>query len=98
MKIGKKIISLLLVAALILSLSACGQRGNVPPERTVDYDFSYGLKPADGKNELTKISENDRFILYANLKRGEAAVEDKKTGRTWEKTRQEMPRASIRLR
>lgn len=83
MKIGKKIISLLLGAALILSLSACGQRGNVPPERTVDYDFSYGLKPADGKNELTKISENDRFILYANLKRGEAAVEDKKTGRTW---------------
>lgn len=83
MKIGKKIISLLLVAALVLSLSACGQKKNVPPERTADYDFSYGLKPADGKNELTKISENDRFILYANLKRGEAAVEDKKTGRTW---------------
>ena len=83
MRIIKRIAALLLAAVLTLSLTACGQKKNVQPERTKDYDFSYGLQPAGGKNELTKISENDRFILYANLKRGEAAVEDKKTGRTW---------------
>ena len=76
MRIIKRIVSLLLCAVLVLSLTACGQKKTVQPERTEDYDFSYGLQPAGGKNELTRISENDRFVLYANLKRGEAAVED----------------------
>ena len=84
MKMFKRIFSLLLAISCVLSLSSCGRKKNVQPERSTDYDFSYGLQPAGGKNELTKISENDRFVLYANLKRGEAAVEDKQTCRTWQ--------------
>ncbi|MBP5295208.1 MAG: hypothetical protein J6Y95_05755, partial [Lachnospiraceae bacterium] len=82
-KFLRKALVLLLSAVMILSLASCAKTPAVHPEREERMDLSDGFFLAGGKDELTKISENGRFILYANLRFGEVAVEDKENGKTW---------------
>lgn len=65
------------------ALTGCGRQASRIPQREIIRDFSQGFVAASETDELTRIQENDRFVLYANLKNGEAAVEDKKQGYTW---------------
>lgn len=80
---GKRILCLLLLTALVCGLTAgCGASGVTTPENR-NYQITGTAAPASDKDEMVKISENDAFVLYANLHNGTAAVRDKKTGRTW---------------
>lgn len=84
MKQCRRILLVLLTAAFLLPvLAGCGQKLPVP-QLTEYVDFTTGFaQSAHEEDALVKINENDRFILYANLSNGEAAVEDKATGHTW---------------
>ena len=83
MKRIKRIFCLALVCAMLLSLTACGGSAHTAPQRETSYDLSVSFDRAEEKDELTKISDNGRFTLYANLHDGTAAVKDKQTGQTW---------------
>jgi len=79
----KRMLSLLLCLLTLLPLFGCAKPVSAPA--LAEYvDFTTGFQlAADAENQLVQVSENDRFILYANLSNGEAAVEDKRTGETW---------------
>ena len=65
-------------------LAGCGSDVLKTPERETFADLSGGFSAAATAEEgLQKISENSRFILYADLTTGEAAVEDKEQAYTW---------------
>ena len=83
----KKYLSLLLALLLTVSLfSGCARELTAPPlEEYVDFTTGFALA-STAENELVKVSENSNFILYANFSNGEAAVEDKRTGTTWDKS------------
>lgn len=83
MKRIKRIFCLALVCAMLLSLTACGGSAHTAPQRETSYDLSVSFDRAEEKDELTKISDNGRFTLYANLHDGTAAVKDEQTGQTW---------------
>lgn len=83
MKRIKRIFCLALVCAMLLSLTACGGSPHTVPQRETSYDLSVSFDRAEEKDELTKISDNGRFTLYANLHDGTAAVKDEQTGQTW---------------
>lgn len=74
------LIGLLLLGA---GLTGCGRQASRIPQRETERDLTLGFVPASETDELIRIHENDRFILYANLHSGEAAVEDKEQGYTW---------------
>ena len=76
MKRIKRIFCLALVCAMLLSLTACGGSAHTAPQRETSYDLSVSFDRAEEKDELTKISDNGRFTLYANLHDGTAAVKD----------------------
>lgn len=75
----------LLICLLLLGagLSGCGRQASEQPPRETVWDLSEGFLPASESDTLTRIHENGRFVLYANLSSGEAAVEDKAQGYTW---------------
>lgn len=75
----------LLICLLLLGagLSGCGRQASEQPPRETVWDLSEGFLPASESDTLTRIHENGRFVLYANLSSGEAAVEDKTQGYTW---------------
>lgn len=79
----KRIFCALLVPVLLMTLSAFAEAAHETPQRTVRYDLSVTFKRAEEADALTRISDNERFILYANLHDGTAAVEDRTTGQTW---------------
>lgn len=79
----KKLSVLMGLLLLGAGLAGCGRQASRIPQRETVRDFSQGFVPAADTDELTRIQENDRFVLYANLKNGEAAVEDKEQGYTW---------------
>lgn len=79
----KKLSVLMGLLLLGAGLTACGRQASRIPQRETVRDFTQGFVPASETDALTRIQENDRFVLYANLKNGEAAVEDKKQGYTW---------------
>ena len=73
-----------LLALLLVCQVLAGCAAIEPPERKEEaIDLSGGFQPAAEEDELVKIDENSRFVLYANLSNGEAAVEDKRNGHTW---------------
>ena len=68
-----------LLALLLVCQVLAGCAAIEPPERKEEaIDLSGGFQPAAEEDELVKIDENSRFVLYANLSNGEAAVEDKR--------------------
>lgn len=75
----------LLICLLLLGagLSGCGRQASEQPPRQTVRNLSEGFLPASESDALTRIHENERFVLYANLSSGEAAVEDKTQGYTW---------------
>ena len=80
----KRYLSLFLCTILVMSLfSGCAKELTAPA--LAEYvDFTTGFRLAsDAENELVQVSENSRFVLYANLSNGEAAVKDKRSGETW---------------
>lgn len=79
----KNLFCLLFLTFCLWGLSGCGQQKQPQPAREETRDLSQGFQPAESKDELSRIFENDRFILYANLSNGEAAVEDKEKGSVW---------------
>ena len=83
MKRIKRIFCLALVCAMLLSLTACGGSAHTAPKRETSYDLSVSFSRAEEEDTLTKISDNGRFTLYANLHDGTAAVKDEQTGQTW---------------
>lgn len=85
MKKIQKTAALLILLALVGQVFAgCAGRTLTPPEDPEPFDYQTDFHEAgDQKNELTKISENSRFVLWANLSNGETAVEDKREGKTW---------------
>ena len=83
MKRIKRIFCLALVCAMLLSLTACGGSAHTAPQRETSYDLSVSFSRAEDEDTLTKISDNGRFTLYANLHDGTAAVKDEQTGQTW---------------
>lgn len=83
MKRIKRIFCLALVCAMLLSLTACGGSAHTTPKRETSYDLSVSFDRAEEKDELTRLSGNGRFTLYANLHDGTAAVKDEQTGQTW---------------
>lgn len=83
MKRIKRIFCLALVCAMLLSLTACGGSAHTAPQRETSYDRSVSFSRAEEEDTLTKISDNGRFTLYANLHDGTAAVKDEQTGQTW---------------
>ena len=83
MKRIKRIFCLALVCAMLLSLTACGGSAHTAPQRETSYDLSVSFSRAEEEDTLTKISDNGRFTLYANLHDGTAAVKDEQTGQTW---------------
>ena len=74
---------LLLLGMLVQLLAGCGGKSLSTPQRENPIDLSSGFEVAPSKGDLEKISENDRFVLYANLANGEAAVKDKQSGEMW---------------
>lgn len=80
----KRYLSLFLCVVLVMSLFS-GCAGELTAPALAEYvDFTTGFQLAsDAENELVQVSENNRFILYANLSNGEAAVKDKRSGETW---------------
>lgn len=82
MKKTKRIICLLL-AGVLLATAGCGGQNNTPALERKEIDYLQGFQPAAEEAALTKIDENGRFILYADLSSGEMALEDKQEGRTW---------------
>lgn len=86
MKTIKKIFCLLL-SGVLLTTAGCGrQKGaktQTPSLQRDAIDYAQGFLPAAASEELTKIDENGRFILYADLSSGEMALKDKEEGRTW---------------
>lgn len=74
-------ILLLLLGALLFT--GCASNRPAVPARTAHVDATQGFEPAKKENEFTPVSENDRLALSVNLKTGEAAVLDKRTGVTW---------------
>lgn len=83
MNMTKRIFCLALVLVMLTSLTACGGSAHTAPQRETSYDLSVSFDRAEEKDELTKISDNGRFTLYANLHDGTAAVKDEQTGQTW---------------
>lgn len=84
MKIFQKAVAFLLLLSLTAGiLSGCASKELLPPEREETVDLTQGFTQAPSKGELTKVSENERFILYVNFANGEAAVEDKRNKITW---------------
>ncbi len=84
MKTAKRFIALVLLLTLLGQLLAgCAEKKPTVTDVNERIDLSTGFSAAPDKGELEKISENDRFILYANLSNGEAAVEDKQQKVTW---------------
>lgn len=67
----------------ILCMTGCGKVVQTPSAEREAIDYTQGFLPAETEDKLTKIDENDRFVLYANLSNGEMAVEDKQEERTW---------------
>lgn len=82
-KLYKRAAFLLLLGMMVQLLSGCGGSSLAAARREESIDLSSGLTAAPSRGELERISENDRFILYANLSNGEAAVKDKRSGETW---------------
>lgn len=69
MKTIKKIFCLLL-SGVLLTTAGCGrQKGaktQTPSLQRDAIDYAQGFLPAAASEELTKIDENGRFILYAD--------------------------------
>ena len=83
MRTRKKMLCLLL-SGILLATAGCGQqKGQAPSLQREAIDYTQGFLPAADSEGLTKIDENGRFILYADLSNGEMAIEDKQEGRTW---------------
>lgn len=84
MKLNKRLLSLVLALFLFAGLfSGCGSYLTVVPARTENNDISGSFAKAKEEDEMTRVQETDRFVLYVNYHNGTAAVEDKKTGETW---------------
>lgn len=80
---GIKRICLLLAGSCILAMTGCGSAAQPPAPEREAIDYTQGFLSAEETDTLTRIDENDRFILYANFSNGEMAIEDKQEDRTW---------------
>ncbi|MGM9668351.1 MAG: DUF5696 domain-containing protein [Faecousia sp.] len=79
-----RILCLALTCVMLSGLVAgCGNTRLPTPDRPTNIVLEGSPTAASDTDELVKISENDAFILYANLHDGTAAVEDKTQGKTW---------------
>lgn len=81
-KIRRGIALAMLFVLCVQVLFGCGSRVTTP-QRTTNIDLSGGFQVSPEEGELTKVNENDRFVLLVNFSNGQAAVEDKKNGKTW---------------
>lgn len=79
----RTMISLLAALLLFSTLFGCSAARPAVPARETHVDATAGFSPAASENELVEISQSGRFTLFANLKNGEAAVEDRQNGVTW---------------
>lgn len=80
---GKKVVSFLALLLCACLLWGCTGKRNGQPERETHIDTASGFSPAAKLSEFTEISKNEQFTLYANLKTGEAKIEDRKSGKVW---------------
>ncbi len=85
MKIVKLAMRVVLTAALVLLLYACGGASltdSIKPPELVRDNLADGFT-AGGSDEFTQVAENDYLILQANRANGEIAVTEKASGYTW---------------
>lgn len=73
------------IMLIMLFIAACAKEKEAPtaePPAQEKIDLSTGFE-AGNVDEYQKISENDRFLLSANLKNGDISILDKASAKTW---------------